>query len=49
MEIERIENNERRKSVDIKIKKREFSIIEYIMRNEGKVVKRKMMIEKVWD
>ena len=34
---------------DIDLKPREFQLLEYMMRNEGQVVTRAMLLEAVWD
>lgn len=34
---------------NIDLKPREFSVLEVLMRNEGRVVTRTMLLEKVWD
>jgi two-component system OmpR family response regulator len=33
----------------IKLLQREFDVLEYLVRNEGHVVPRAMLLEKVWD
>lgn len=33
----------------IKLRKKEFNILEYLIRNRGKVVKRDMILDHVWD
>jgi len=39
----------RRGDVDIDLQPREFLLLEVLMRNEGRVVSRTMLLEKVWD
>jgi len=39
----------RRGDVDIELQPREFTLLEVLMRNEGRVVSRTMLLEKVWD
>jgi two-component system OmpR family response regulator len=39
----------RRGGVTIDLLAREFTLLEYLMRNEGKVVTRTMLLERVWD
>ncbi|MBD3847350.1 MULTISPECIES: response regulator transcription factor [Bosea] len=39
----------RRGSQDIELQPREFRLLEYLMRNAGRVVTRTMLLENVWD
>jgi DNA-binding response OmpR family regulator len=39
----------RRGEHDISLSAKEFSLLEYLMRNEGRVLSRSMIIEHVWD
>ncbi len=39
----------RRASKKIDLRRKEFDILEYLMRNQGKVVSRPMIISQVWD
>jgi two-component system OmpR family response regulator len=39
----------RRGSRELDLKPREFALLEYLMRNEGRVVTRTMLFESVWD
>jgi len=39
----------RRGEVDIDLQPREFLLLEVLMRNEGRIVSRTMLLEKVWD
>jgi two-component system, OmpR family, response regulator len=34
---------------EINLQPREFRLLEYLLRNEGRVVTRKMLLENVWD
>jgi two-component system OmpR family response regulator len=38
-----------RGDVEIELQQREFSLLEYLMRNEGRVVSKTMIMEHVWD
>jgi two-component system OmpR family response regulator len=38
-----------RKSVEIELQPKEFALLEYLMRNAGRVVSRTMIMEHVWD
>jgi two-component system OmpR family response regulator len=38
-----------RAGVDIELQPREFSLLEYLMRNAGNVVSKTMILEHVWD
>ncbi len=38
-----------RKGVKIELQPREFSLLEYLMRNQGRVVSKTMIMEHVWD
>jgi two-component system OmpR family response regulator len=39
----------RRGARELDLKPREFALLEYLMRNEGRVVTRAMLFESVWD
>lgn len=39
----------KRKGVDIELTSKEYSLLEYFMRNQGKVLTRTMIAEHVWD
>ncbi len=39
----------RRAGAPIDLQPREFKLLEYLMRNEGRVVTRTMLLEHVWD
>jgi len=36
-------------SKEIQLRNKEFSLLEYLMRNQGTVLSREMMLERVWD
>ena len=38
-----------RGKIEIELQQREFSLLEYLMRNEGRVVSKTMIMEHVWD
>ncbi len=49
LEIDRLERTVRRGGEAIELKAREFQLLEYLMRNAGRVVTRTMILEAVWD
>ncbi|SRR5579885_3204502 len=48
LEMDLIAHRVRRGAVDIDLQPREFQLLEYLMRNAGRVVTRAMLLEKVW-
>lgn len=49
LEIDLLRRRARRGSRIIDLKPREFSLVEYLARNAGRVVTRTMLLEQVWD
>ena len=49
LEIDRVERRITRAGQNIELTPREFSFLEYLMRNAGRVVTRAMIIEHVWN
>ena len=49
LEIDPLSRTVRRSGKKIDLKPREYLLLEYFARNEGKVVTRTMLLEKVWD
>jgi two-component system, OmpR family, response regulator len=49
LEMDLIAHRVRRGGVDIALQPREFQLLEYMMRNAGRVVTRTMLLEKVWE
>ncbi len=49
LEINLIARTVRRGGQDIALQPREFKLLEVLMRNEGKIVTRTMLLEAVWD
>ncbi len=49
LELDLVRHNCRRGAVTIELLPREFTLLEYLMRNEGRVVTRTMLLEQVWD
>lgn len=49
LEMDLISRKVRRASGDIDLQPREFRLLEYLMRNAGRVVTRTMLLENVWD
>ena len=47
--LDRIHHTAIRNGTDIDLKPREYRLVEYLMRNEGKVVTRTMLLQNVWD
>jgi two-component system OmpR family response regulator len=49
LEMDLLARHVRRSGEPIELKPREFSLLEYLMRNAGRVVTRTMLLEHVWD
>lgn len=49
LEMDLVSRTANRNGRDIKLLPREFQVLEYLVRNEGHVVPRTMLLEKVWD
>lgn len=49
LELDLLTRQVRRGSNEIDLKPREFALLEYLMRHEGQVVTRTMLLESVWD
>jgi two-component system, OmpR family, response regulator len=49
IEMDLISRKVRRAGQEIKLQPREFRLLEYLMRNAGRVVTRTMLLENVWD
>jgi two-component system OmpR family response regulator len=49
LEIDPLARSVRRAGRRIDLKPREYSLLEYLARNEGRVVTRTMLLEQVWD
>jgi two-component system OmpR family response regulator len=49
LELDRISRTASRGGREIKLLPREFQVLEYLVRNEGHVVPRTMLLEQVWD
>ncbi len=49
LELDVVSRTAYRAGRSIKLLKREFDVLEYLVRNEGHVVPRAMLLEKVWD
>jgi len=49
LELDLVARTVNRGGRDIKLLPREFQVLEYLVRNEGHVVPRTMLLEKVWD
>lgn len=49
LEMDLISRKVRRAGRDIDLQPREFRLLEYLMRNAGRVVTRTMLLENVWD
>jgi two-component system, OmpR family, response regulator len=47
--LDRIERTVHRDGQPIDLQPREFRLLEYLMRNAGQIVTRKMLLEGVWD
>ena len=49
LELDLVRRSCRRGATQIDLLPREFALLEYLMRNEGRVVTRTMLLERVWD
>ena len=49
LELDLLTRTVRRRDKPIEILPREFRLLEYLMRSEGRVVTRTMLLENVWD
>jgi two-component system, OmpR family, response regulator len=49
LRLDRLAHKVSRAGEDIPLQPREFRLLEYLMRNAGKVVTRTMLLEQVWD
>lgn len=49
LELDRLSHTVKRAGTTILLQPREFRLLEYLMRNAGKVVTRTMLLEHVWD
>ena len=49
LEIDPLSRSVRRDGKKIELKPREYMLLEYLARNEGRVVTRTMLLEQVWD
>jgi two-component system OmpR family response regulator len=49
LELDRLAHSVKRGDVAIPLQPREYRLLEYLMRNAGKVVTRTMLLEEVWD
>ena len=49
LELDLIARTVRRGSADIDLQPREFRLLEFLLRSEGRVVTRKMLLEQVWE
>jgi len=49
LELDLLQRVARREGADIELQPREFLLLEVLMRNEGRVVSRTMLLEQVWD
>jgi len=49
LELDRLAHTVRRAGRNIPLQPREYRLLEYLMRNAGKVVTRTMLLEEVWD
>jgi two-component system OmpR family response regulator len=49
LEMDLLARTVRRGGADIPMQPREFRLLEYLMRNEGHIVTRTMLLEQVWD
>jgi len=49
LELDLVSRRANRNGKEIKLLPREFQVLEYLVRNEGHVVPRTMLLEKVWD
>lgn len=49
LELDRLAHTVKRAGTGIPLQPREYRLLEYLMRNAGKVVTRTMLLEEVWD
>ena len=49
LELDLVSRTANRNGRDIKLLPREFQVLEFLVRNEGRVVPRSMLLERVWD
>jgi two-component system OmpR family response regulator len=49
LELDLVSRTAKRRGREIKLLPREFQVLEYLVRNEGHVVPRSMLLERVWD
>ena len=49
LELDLLQRVARRAGTEIELQPREFLLLEVLMRNEGRVVSRTMLLEQVWD
>ena len=49
LELDLVSRTVRRRGRDIELLPREFQVLEYLVRNEGRVVSRAMLLQHVWD
>ncbi len=49
LELDRLAHSVKRAGTNIPLQPREYRLLEYLMRNAGKVVTRTMLLEEVWD
>ncbi len=47
--VDTVERTVSRQSMPIPLRRKEFDLLEYLVRNRGKVLKRGMILEHVWD
>ena len=49
LELDLVSRSASRRGRDISLRPREFQLLEYLVRNEGQVVSRAMLLQHVWD
>lgn len=49
LELDRLSRTVRRQGTKIELQPREYQLLEYLMRNSGKVLTKTMLLENVWD
>ncbi len=49
LEMDLVARTVRRGGEDIELQPREFRLLEFLLRSEGRIVTRKMLLEQVWD
>ncbi len=49
LELDLVRRTCRRGQTPIELLPREFALLEYLMRNQGRVLTRTMLLERVWD